>query len=589
MKHIGPAVLLVLAAFLSSLSSPVLAARISGIVVTPTERALSAAMISLFDHHKNRKITVYSDVEGRFTLDTDIPGNYALRVRSPNFTDFHKTLNLSSNSQLNLKLILRPMQTIEAISDSLRASAHVTKLKWHTDARQKTFISQCHYCHQMGNETTRQPRDEEEWGEIIKRMEGYFSVITPWDKQAFQKVLAKGFDGKPVQNQQKPPSNPQLAHAKVEEWQVGDGNSFIHDTEVGSDGHLYGVDQGHDVVWELDRKTGKTIRHQMPDSDLPQGGLYAGAQLPIGIFTGKHGPHSLVEDDEGTFWITGSLSSTLLSFNIHTKKFKVFEIGGDALYPHTIRRDKRGLIWFTIPASNQVGRFDPKTEKFTLIDLPSNGFFRWMTDALFPTVLKIASWFPKQNTHIWMSHHWYTGLGRKILNFPYGIDIHPRTGAIWYSKLYAGKIGRVDPMTLEVTEYDTPMSGPRRLRFDKDGFLWIPSFNEGGLMRFDPDTKKFTNFELPQIAPGEYEIPYALNVHPDTGDIWITTNQSDRILRFDPRTSKFTSYPSPTRVTFLRDLAFTKDGKVCASNSNLPAYAIEGGRPVMLCIDPGDQ
>ena len=166
--------------------------------------------------------------------------------------------------------------------------------------------------------------------------------------------------------------------------------------------------------------------------------------------------------------------------------------------------------------------------------------------------------------------------------------MHPQTGEIWYSKLYAGKIGVVDPKTFEVTEYDSPMSGPRRLRFDKKGQLWIPAFNEGGLMRFDTVTKKFTTFKLPLLASGEYEIPYALNVHPDTGLIWITTNQSDRILSFDPKTKQFTSYPSPTRVTFLRDLTFTKDGKICASNSNLPAYAIEGGRPVMLCIDAGD-
>ncbi len=574
---------------LAMLASPIHAATLYGTVVTPKGQFVASAMVSLIDEKANKKNTIFSDHQGRFAMQVNVNGTAVLRVRAPGYQDLTKTLTMTGDDQIALKLAIHPLQTKQEISDSLTASAHAVKLKWHDNERKQTFISQCHYCHQMGNELTRQPRDEDEWGDVIKRMEGYFALVTPWDKSTFKKVLAKGFDGKPVTDKQNIMASPALDHAKIEEWQVGDGMSFIHDTEVGSDGHLYGVDQGHDVVWELDRATGKTIRHQMPDSDLPQGGLYAGAQLPIGIFTGKHGPHSLVEGDNGTFWITGSLSSTLLSFNIKTGKFKVYEIGEDALYPHTIRRAKNGLIWFTLPASNQVGRFDPKTKKFTLIQLPHNGFFRWMTDALFPTVLKIASWFPKQNTHLWMSHHWWTGLGRKILNFPYGIDVHPQTGEIWYSKLYAGKIGRIDPKTLEVTEYDTPMSGPRRLRFDKNGFLWIPSFNEGGLMRFDPKTAKFTIFKLPELAPGEYEVPYALNVHPDTGDIWISTNQSDRILRFDPKTTKFTSYPSPTRVTFLRDLTFTKDGKVCASNSNLPAYAIEGGRPVMLCIDPGDR
>ena len=349
MRHLAFAYIFVLMTGALLFTGSAVAAHLSGIVVSQDEQQVPAALISLFDQSGNRKITVYSDLSGRFKLDAELTGDYKIRVRSANFTDLHKTISLAPNSRTSLKLILQPMQTKEEISDSLTASAHANKLKWHTKARQKTFISQCHYCHQQGNALTRQPRDEDEWAEIIKRMEGYFSVITPWDKKAFIKVLHEGFDGKPAVNRQTPIMSPQLAHAQVEEWQVGDGLSFIHDIEEGSDGHLYGVDQGHDVVWELDRKTGKTIKHQMPDSDLPQGGLYAGAQLPIGIFTGKHGPHSLVEDDKGTFWITGSLSSTLISFNIHTKKFKVYEIGGDALYPHTIRRDKHGILCLPSP------------------------------------------------------------------------------------------------------------------------------------------------------------------------------------------------------------------------------------------------
>ena len=57
-------------------------------------------------------------------------------------------------------------------------------------------------------------------------------------------------------------------------------------------------------------------------------------------------------------------------------------------------------------------------------------------------------------------------------------------------------------------------------------------------------------------------------------------------IRFDPAVETFTSYPSPTRVTFLRDLVFSEDGAVCSSQSNLPAYAIEGGLPGFICIHP---
>ena len=313
--------------------------------------------------------------------------------------------------------------------------------------------------------------------------------------------------------------------------------------------------------------------------------------MPIGIFTGKHGPHSMAQTSDGRIWITAALSSSLISLDPKTKAFKVYPVprgflwkGG--IYPHTVRVDKNDIVWFTVDLSNQISRFDPKTEAFTMIDLPSKGPMRWLMDTFFGLILKIAAWFPQQNLHLALSHHKWLNAGKGVLTQPYGIDVNPVDGGIWYSKLMTDQIGHIDPKTLEVTEYDTPMPGPRRLRFDRSGKLWIPSFDAGGLMSFDPGTKKFETHPLPRLAPNEYEIPYALNVHPKTGEVWITANNSDRVLRFTPATGRFVSYPSPTRVTFLRDLEFTADGKICSSNANLPAYAHEDHVPAFICIDP---
>lgn len=82
-----------------------------------------------------------------------------------------------------------------------------------------------------------------------------------------------------------------------------------------------------------------------------------------------------------------------------------------------------------------------------------------------------------------LSHHKWLNGGRAAFNWPYGIDIDPIDGTIWYAKLLGNKIGTVNRETLEVTEYDTPHAGPRRMRFGPDGILWIPSFDEGKLMR----------------------------------------------------------------------------------------------------------
>ena len=210
---------------------------------------------------------------------------------------------------------------------------------------------------------------------------------------------------------------------------------------------------------------------------------------------------------------------------------------------------------------------------------------RWISDRLFPTPLRISSWLPDKVMLLNFSHHRFPGYS--VLAFPYGIDVNPKDGSVWYAKLYANKIGRMDPRTLEVTEYDTPMSGPRRPRFDGDGIFWIPAFDEGGLMRFDPATAKFETYRIPGVAPGEYETPYALNVHRPTGEVRLSANNSDRIIRFSPATKTFRSYPSPTRVTFLRDFSFTRDGRVSSSRSNLPAYATEGAVPAYICVDPG--
>ena len=105
-------------------------------------------------------------------------------------------------------------------------------------------------------------------------------------------------------------------------------------------------------------------------------------------------------------------------------------------------------------------------------------------------------------------------------------------------------------------------------------------------MRFDTATNTFESFKIPSVGEGENETPYALNVNHRTGDVWMAANNSDRVLRFRPSTRTFLNYPSPTRVTVLRDFAFTEDGAVCSSSSNLPAGAIEGGRPSFICIEP---
>jgi streptogramin lyase len=565
------------------LPGTVRAASFTGTVTLPDGKPAFGAMVTVFNADRTTRQTVYTAADGSYAIRTPYTGKLDVRARLANYDDQTVSVETTADTA-RLDLALKAFASKASASDALSASAHNAKLDWPSAADRAVFVSQCNYCHQIGNATTRMPRSHEGWIATIRKMEGILAMVTRWQKEVFADVFTRGFTGQPVEATHDYGATAELARAKVEEWLVGDPLSFIHDMDVADDGLLYGTDEGHDKLHILDPKTGTIEVVSQPDIDLPRGGKFSGMELPIGVFSGKHGPHSMGQTSDGRIWITNSLSSTLQSFDPKTKQFKIYPVPNDALYPHTVRVDRNDIVWFTIVASNQLGRFDPKTEQMTVMRLPHNGFWRWVTDMLFPTLLRISSWFPDNSLLLQFSHHRF--LGYEVLAFPYGIDINPKDGSVWYAKLYASRIGRVDPKTMQVQEFDTPLRGPRRPRFDGDGILWIPSFDEGALMRFDPATAKFESWKVPGVAPGEYETPYALNVWRPTGEVWMAANNSDRVLRFNPSTKTFQSYPSPTRVTFLRDFAFTKEGRACSSQSNLPAYAIEDQRPSYLCIDP---
>lgn len=562
-------------------------ASLTGTVVTSSGMPVSGAMITAFNEGETRRITVYSLPDGSYQLPVSYVGDLSVRVRTPYFEDVTTTVSVASGDTVSLNFQTPKLTTPEDLSNSLTASAHIAQMKWPSSENRTAFISQCNFCHQIGNSLTRRPRKKEEWKEVVDRMEGYLVFVTDDEKASFVNRLAETFTGEPVKAVQTWDVSPDLAKARIEEWVAGDGFSFIHDADVGHDGRLYGADEGHDVIWVLNRKNGQIDEVNLPEVDLPVGGKFSGLALPIGVFTGRHGPHSMAEGDDGRLWITNSLSSRLMAYTADTATIETYDIGADSLYLHTIRRDLKGRLWFTVAASNQVGRFDPETRQLDLLDLPVSGLSQWLTDALMPTMNKLGSFFPRENLPITLSHHKWASLGREVMEMPYGIDVNPTDGSIWYVKLYANKIGRIDPETFEIREIDTPVGGPRRPRFAPDGILWIPAFDIGALWRFDPKSEEFTTYNLPKLAPNEYETPYAINVHPETGIVWITSNMSDRIFSFNPATEAFTSYPLPTRVNYLRDLVFTQDGKICSSNSNLPAYGIEGGLGGFICLDPG--
>jgi streptogramin lyase len=375
-----------------------------------------------------------------------------------------------------------------------------------------------------------------------------------------------------------PPPPPEVRAAVIDEWDLGGRASMQHDMLVHPDGRIYSVDMTQDRLYRMDPRVPDAAREawEIPAGDLPIGGVFASMGPPdVPTSNARVGPHSLQVAPDGAVWITLALGNQLARFDPASETFTFHELGR-GYYPHTLRFDARGRIWFSIAASNHLGMFDPLSGKSLELRLPS----RTLGQAVAMRMMPFLLWLGR---HVDLRDRAAEGDGFTA-PIPYGVDIAP-DGAVWFSQLNEHRIGRVDPDTFEIEMVDTPFSAPRRMRFDGKGRLWIPGFSSGVVASFDPETRMFREYVLP-IEPLGSETPYALHVDRERGDVWICGTNSDTLIRFEPEPERFTVYPLPTRVTYTREIDFDAEGRVWTSNSNAPAWQIEGGMPRLLRLDP---
>jgi streptogramin lyase len=333
-----------------------------------------------------------------------------------------------------------------------------------------------------------------------------------------------------------------------------------HDAIAHPNGLLYTVDQALDHMVVTDPATGQSSYYPQADGRAMEyrKGFSSADQEVVGEFNpgSRHGPHSLdLRRQDGRYYVTNAGSRSIGVFNPDTREWEpsyfIDEATG-ANYPHTIRVDQKGIVWFTLAGSEHVGRLDPESGKIDILSLPN----------VVPGGISGGTQ-------------------------PYGIDINPVDDRMWYGRLFGDRIGTVDPVTLEITEYDSPVRGPRRMRFDNEGILWVTGYSEGQLARIDvSEDFESTVYDMPEFAPGYRPAPYALGVHPDAQDVWVNENMTDRIYRFIPEEERWVVYPVPLSGTYSRDMTFTDNGQVCLSNNPIPPPALEGGALQIICIDP---
>ena len=125
----------------------------------------------------------------------------------------------------------------------------------------------------------------------------------------------------------------------------------------------------------------------------------------------------------------------------------------------------------------------------------------------------------------------------------------------------------MDPESMEVQYYTVPDPDTRirRLGIDSKGVIWFVNSSKGRIGRLDPATGEIKEWESPS---GPRSHPYSLAVINDK--IWYNESamRPDALVRFDPETESFQSWAIPSGVGIIRHVWVTRENKLLIHQSS---------------------
>jgi virginiamycin B lyase len=297
----------------------------------------------------------------------------------------------------------------------------------------------------------------------------------------------------------------------IQEYDLPTPNSRPHDPALAPDGSLWYTGQMANKLGRLDPQTGEIKEYPLK--------------------TEGSGPHGLVADEQGNIWFTAAFRGYLGKLDPKTGAVREYKMPDPrARDPHTPVFDLGGILWFTVQSGNLVGRLDPKTGEVKLKEVPTPGAA------------------------------------------PYGIVVSSK-GVPHFCEFGTNKLARIDPATMEITEYPLPAGArPRRLAITKDDIIYYADYARGYLGRFDPATAKQDEWASPG---GPESKPYGIAITPD-GGVWYSESglSPNTIVRFDPEKRSFAGWPIPSGGGVVRNMAATPKGNLYLACSGVNKVAI---------------
>jgi virginiamycin B lyase len=344
----------------------------------------------------------------------------------------------------------------------------------------------CSQCHGL-NRITRSPgyNSAEEWHALF----GTMIKLADVQADTVAEYLARHFPERPGQSPSLVPGEHVI---EIEEWIMPTLGQRTRDPIEGPDGDIWWTGMWASLVGRIDSDTGEIQEYLLPPSARP---------------------HSIIPGPDDNIWYTGNSNATIGRLEPDTGD--ITEYPTEARDPHTPIFHPNGKLYFTSQQAGMLGRLDINTGELTEVNTRPR---------------------------------------------PYGIQVGPD------EKLYiayngTNAIGALDPDTMQVRYYEVPNeeSRIRRLGIDSKGVVWYVNSTRGRLGRLDPKTGDIREWDSPS---GPDSHPYALVVIDDV--VWYNESgkRPDALVRFDPATEVFQSWAMPSGVGINRRMWVTQDKNI---------------------------
>lgn len=362
-------------------------------------------------------------------------------------------------------------------------------------AGRDTVLAMCSSCHRENVITQSTGYTRTQWDELIATM----ADLHGDQKNEVLDYLAQHY----------PPSHNPRPSRIVEgplqigfqEWVAPQLGQRARDPVQAPDGAIWYVGQQSNTIGRINPDTGQIREWLLPARALP---------------------HSVNVDAQGRVWYMGNGNGTIGLFDPVTGQATEYRMPDpNARDPHTAEFDANGIMWFTLQQSNMIGRFDPGSGDIRLVTIP------------------------RQRAR------------------PYGVRIDAQ-GNPWVACNGSNCIIRVnrEDMALDVIELPGEDTTVRRLDIADDGVIWYVNSGRGKLGRYDPRTREIREWDSPS---GPNSHPYAIAVIDNV--VWYNEAgvRPDPLVRFDPRTEAFQSWPIPSGNLYagmVRHMRATQDGNL---------------------------